>query len=48
MLRHHQNTLLIRPTHWQQMDRISAHWKALLRFLKDNENGDADGFGQSA
>ncbi|WP_248747187.1 hypothetical protein [Pseudomonas sp. MWU12-2037] len=48
VLQHNENTLLIRPTHWQQLDRISSHWKALLRFLQDNENGEADGFGRSA
>lgn len=48
MLRHQQNALLIRPTHWQQVDKISTHWKAVLRFLQDNENGDADGVGRSA
>lgn len=48
MLQHHENTLLIRPTHWQQVDRLSLHWKALLRFLQENENGDNDGLGWSA
>lgn len=47
MLRHHEKALLIRPTNWQQLNRISPHWKALLRFLQDNENGD-DGPGRSA
>ena len=47
MLQHHENTLLIRPTHWQQVDRLSLHWKALLRFLQENENGD-DSLGWSA
>ena len=28
------------PTHWQQMDRLSPHWKALLLFLQTIENGD--------
>ncbi|WP_460053471.1 hypothetical protein [Pseudomonas sp. S2_D06] len=48
LLQHHENTLLIRPTHWQQVDRLSLHWKALLRFLQTNENGDDDGTGRSA
>ena len=48
LLQHHGNSLLIRPTHWQQMDRLSPHWKALLRFLQTNDNGDDDGTGRSA
>lgn len=48
MLQHQQNALLIRPTRWQQMEKISTHWKAVLCFLQDNENGDADGIGRSA
>jgi hypothetical protein len=48
LLQHQENTLLIRPTHWRQMDRLSPHWKALLCFLQDNENGDDDGLGRSA
>lgn len=48
LLQHHKNTLLIRPTHWQQVDRLSPHWKALLLFLQSNENGDDDGTGRSA
>lgn len=48
LLQHHENTLLIRPTHWRQMDRLSPHWKALLLFLQTNENGDDDGLGRSA
>ena len=48
LLQHQENALLIRPTHWQQVDRISPHWKALLRFLQTNENGDDDGTGRSA
>ncbi|CAI8897998.1 hypothetical protein [Pseudomonas sp. IT-P176] len=47
-LQHHENTLLIRPTHWRQMDRLSPHWKALLLFLQTNENGDDNGTGRSA
>ena len=42
LLQHHTNALLIRPTHWQQVDRLSPYWKALLLFLQDNENGDDD------
>jgi len=48
MLQHQKNALLIRPTHWQQVDKISRHWKAVLCFLQDNENGDADGTARSA
>jgi hypothetical protein len=48
LLQHRENALLIRPTHWQQMDRLSPHWKALLLFLQTNENGDDDGLGRSA
>lgn len=48
LLQHHENTLLIRPIHWQQVDRLSPHWKALLLFLQTNENGDDDGSGRSA
>lgn len=48
LLQHHENTLLIRPTHWRQLDRLSPHWKALLLFLQTNENGDDDGTGRSA
>lgn len=48
VLQHHENALLIRPTHWRQMDRLSPHWKALLLFLQTNENGDDDDLDQSA
>jgi len=48
LLQHHKNALLIRPTHWQQLDRLSPHWKALLLFLQTNEHGDDDGAGRSA
>lgn len=48
LLQHHENTLLIRPTHWQQVDRLSLHWKALLLFLQKNEDGDDDVLGRSA
>ena len=48
LLQHHENALLIRPTHWQQVDRLSPHWKALLLFLQTNENGEDNGPGRSA
>ncbi|WP_122559353.1 hypothetical protein [Pseudomonas viridiflava] len=48
LLQHQENTLLIRPTHWRQMDRLSSHWKALLLFLQKNENGDDDDLEQPA
>ena len=48
LLQHQENTLLVRPTHWQQVDRLSPHWKALLLFLQTNENGDDDGLDRSA
>lgn len=48
LLEHQENALLVRPTHWRQMDRLSPHWKALLLFLQTNENGDDDGTGRSA
>ena len=48
LLQHQENALLIRPTHWRQMDRLSPHWKAMLLFLQTNENGDEDGSGRSA
>jgi hypothetical protein len=48
LLEHQENALLIRPTHWQQVDRLSPHWKALLLFLQTNENGDDNGTGRSA
>lgn len=47
LLQHQENTLLIRPTHWQQVDRLSPHWKALLLFLQTNENGEDNGSGRS-
>jgi hypothetical protein len=47
-LQHYENTLLIRPTYWQQVDRLSPHWKALLLFLQTNESGDDDDLGQLA
>ena len=48
LLQHQENALLIRPTHWQQVDRLSPHWKAMLLFLQTNENGDDDGSSRSA
>ena len=47
-LRHQGTALLIRPTHWQQVSRLSPHWKALLLFLQAHENGDDHGPGRSA
>lgn len=47
-LQHQANALLIRPRHWQQLDRLSPHWKALLLFLQTQENGDDHGLGRSA
>lgn len=47
-LQHQKNALLIRPTHWQQLDRLSPYWKALLLFLQTHENGDDHGLGRSA
>ena len=43
LLQHQENALLIRPTHWQQVDRLSPHWKALLLYLQTNEDGDDNG-----
>ena len=48
LLQHQENALLIRPTHWQQLDRLSPYWKALLLFLQTNENGEDDDSGRSA
>ena len=48
LLQHQENALLIPPTHWQQLDRLSPYWKALLLFLQTNENGDDDGSSRSA
>jgi len=30
LLQHSENALLIRPTNWGQLDRVGAHWRALL------------------
>ncbi|RDS89709.1 hypothetical protein [Pseudomonas fluorescens] len=48
LLQHQENALLVRPTHWQQVDRLSPHWKAMLLLLQTNENGNDDGLGRSA
>lgn len=48
LLQHQENTLLIRPRHWQQVDRLSPHWKALLLFLQTHEKDKDDGSGRSA
>jgi hypothetical protein len=48
LLQHQENALLIRPTRWQQLDRLSPYWKALLLFLQTNENGEDDDSGRSA
>lgn len=48
VLRHQQNALLIQPTHWLQVDKISTHWKAVLHFLQDNENSEANGISRPA
>ena len=48
LLQHRENALLIRPTHWQQLDKVSVHWKALLLFLQTNELGEENGSGRSA
>ena len=42
LLQHNKNPILILTTKWQQVDRLSPYWKALLLFLQDNENGDDD------
>lgn len=48
LLQHTENALLIRPTHWGQLDSISPHWKALLLFLQTTASGDKDGAARSA
>lgn len=48
LLQHQENALLVRPTHWQQVDRLSPHWKAMLLLLQTNENVNDDGLGRSA
>ncbi len=48
LLLHSENTLFIRPAHWGQLDSVSAHWKALLRLLQTNVQGEDNGAGRSA
>ncbi|HGT3362945.1 TPA: hypothetical protein ACM2ZG_001751 [Pseudomonas aeruginosa] len=48
LLLHSENALFIRPAHWGQLDSVSAHWKALLRFLQTNVQGEDNGAGRSA
>lgn len=48
LLQHSDNALLIRPTHWDQLESISTHWKALLLFLQINEHGEGNGACRSA
>jgi len=48
LLQHQGNTLLFRPTHWQQVDRLNPHWKTLLLFLQNYANGGDHGLGRSA
>jgi predicted mannosyl-3-phosphoglycerate phosphatase (HAD superfamily) len=47
-LQHHENALLFRPSHWQQVHQLGPHWKAVLHFLQQHESGEADGAGRSA
>ena len=48
VLQHRENALLVRPSHWQQLDSVSPHWEALLRFLQANEHGEEYGVGRMA
>lgn len=48
LLYHHGDTLMIRPATWQQLSVLEAHWKALLLFLQENEQGGHHGTGRSA
>jgi len=48
LLQHRENALLIRPANWQQLNRVSAQWKALLLFLQKNELGEENGADRSA
>lgn len=48
VLQHRENALLVRPSHWQQLDSVSPHWEALLRFLQANEHGEENGAGRMA
>lgn len=48
LLQHSENALLIRPAHWGQLDSIGPHWKALLRHLQTNVQGEDHGASRSA
>lgn len=48
LLQRRENTLLIRPAHWGQLDTIGPHWKALLLLLQTNDQGEDNGAGRSA
>jgi len=48
LLQHSENALFIRPARWGQLDSIGPHWKALLLYLKTNDNGEGNGVGRSA
>lgn len=48
LLLHSESALLIRPTHWAQLDNVSPHWKALLLHLQTNDQGEKNGAGRSA
>lgn len=48
LLQHNENALLIRPSHWGQLDSITLHWKALLLFLQTTAHGEEDSAGRSA
>ena len=46
-LQHHENTLLVRPAHWEQLDSVSAHWKSPLLHLQTNDQGENNGADRS-
>ncbi|NMZ24827.1 hypothetical protein HBO02_20635 [Pseudomonas proteolytica] len=48
LLQHRENALLVRPANWQQLNRVSVNWKALLLFLQTNELGEENGADRSA
>ncbi|QBF27395.1 hypothetical protein EXN22_17495 [Pseudomonas tructae] len=48
LLQHSETALLIRPTHWGQLDSITPHWKALLLHLQTKDQGEDNGAGRSA
>ena len=48
LLQHSESALLIRPAHWGQLDTIGPHWKALLRLLQTNDQGEDNGAGRTA